>query len=189
MPVTSLSNTEAERDLIVRLKARDAEAMGDLYDNFGRLIYSIILRAVRNEATAEDLTQEAFIRVWARIHTFDETKGGFEAWLATVARNRAFDYLRAVRNVRPAINIDDVGERHFSYAREDTSDKLAQERTVKMALEGLNSDQRTVIELTHFEGLTQTEIAERLSKPLGTVKSLVRSALKVLRASAIGDPA
>lgn len=189
MPVTSVSNTEAERDLVVRLKARDAEAMDDLYDSYGRLIYSIILRAVRNEATAEDLAQESFIRIWARIHTFDETKGSLEAWLATLARNRAFDYLRAVRNIRPAINIDDVGEQHFSYTREDASDKLAQKRTVKMALEGLSADQRTVIELTHFEGLTQTEIAERLSKPLGTVKSLVRSALKALRASAIGDPA
>lgn len=79
MPVTSVSNAEGERDLVIRLKARDAEAMGDLYDGYGRLIYSIILRAVRNEATAEDLTQEAFIRIWARIHTFDETKGGFEA--------------------------------------------------------------------------------------------------------------
>jgi RNA polymerase sigma-70 factor (ECF subfamily) len=186
MPASSVSNPEAERDLVVRLKARDAQAMDTLYDNYGRLIYSIILRAVRNEATAEDLTQEAFIRIWARIHTFDESKGSFEAWLVTVARNRAFDYLRVIRNTRPSVNIDELGEQHFSYNREDTSDKLAQERSVTRALESLSREQRTVIELTHFEGLTQTEIAEKLSKPLGTVKSLVRSALKVLRNSAMG---
>jgi RNA polymerase sigma-70 factor, ECF subfamily len=189
MPIVSMSSAEAERDLVVRLKARDPQAVDELYDRYGRLLYSIVLRAVRNEATAEDLTQEAFVRIWARIQTFDESKGTLEAWLITVARNRAFDYLRTVRRARQSVNIDELSEERFSYRREDASDKLAQERTVKKALEGLNPDQRKVIELTHFDGLTQTEIAEKLSKPLGTVKSLVRSALKVLRTSAAGGPA
>jgi len=189
MPVVSMSSAEAERDLVVRLKAKDPHAVGELYDRYGKLLYSIVLRAVRNEATAEDLTQEAFVRIWARIQTFDESKGTLQAWLVTVARNRALDYLRTARRARQSVNIDEVTEDRFSYDREGASDKLAQERTVKKALEGLNPDQRKVIELTHFEGLTQTEIAEKLSKPLGTVKSLVRSALKVLRTSAAGDAA
>lgn len=178
---------EAEQDLVVRLKARDAQAVDELYDRYGKLLYSIILRAVRNQATAEDLTQETFVRIWARIQTFDATKGSFEAWLVTVARNRAFDYLRTARHLRQSVNIDELSEVQICSPRENASDKLAQERTVKEALESLNPEQRKVIELTHFEGLTQTEIADKLSKPLGTVKSLVRSALKVLRTSAAGD--
>lgn len=162
--------------------------MDVLYDRYGKLLYSIILRAVRNEATAEDITQEAFVRIWARIQTFDETKGTLEAWLVTVARNRAFDYLRSVRNtcLPQSANIDGLSEQRFFYSQEDASDKLAVQGTVRKALESLNPEQRKVIELTHFEGLTQTEIAEKMSKPLGTVKGLVRSALKVLRTSAAG---
>jgi RNA polymerase sigma-70 factor, ECF subfamily len=187
VPVTRMNSVPAEGDLVVRLKARDAQAVDELYDRYGKLLYSIILRAVRNEATAEDLAQEAFVRIWARIQSFDSSRGSFEAWLVTVARNRAFDYLRTARRARQSVNIDELSELQISSPREDASDKLAQERTVKEALESLNPEQRKVIELTHFEGLTQTEIADKLSKPLGTVKSLVRSALKVLRTSAAGD--
>jgi RNA polymerase sigma-70 factor (ECF subfamily) len=87
-----------DRQLVQRLKLRDPNAMMDLYDSYARLLYSIILRAVNNSALAEDLTQEAFLRIWNRIGTFDQEKGNLQGWLVTVARNRAFDYLRSVRN-------------------------------------------------------------------------------------------
>lgn len=179
------SSTEQDRGLVRRLKRRDPNAMMEVYDRYSRLLYSIVLRAVSNGSIAEDITQETFLRVWNRINTFDEEKGNFEGWLVTVARNRAFDYLRSVRNAPEStfISLTDLERTSCFPANEGGAHRLALVETVKGALSGLNRDQREVIELTHFEGMTQTEIAGRLKKPLGTVKGLVRSALKSLRSA------
>src|ERR1044071_8224459 len=84
-----------DADLIVRLQRRDAQALADLYDRYGRLVYSLILRVVRDSGIAEDLVQETFLRVWNRVHGFDAEKGSIGPWLLAVARNRAIDYLRS----------------------------------------------------------------------------------------------
>lgn len=176
---------EQDRDLVVRLKRRDPQSVVALYDRYGKLIYSIIFRAVGNQATAEDLVQETFFRVWNRIHTFDEDRGNLQGWLITVARNRAFDYLRSLPKEEYAAvaSIDELDQAGYFVCSENQADRIAKEKAVAAALAGLNYDQREVIELTHLEGMTQTEIAERLQKPLGTIKGLVRSALKNLRAA------
>ena len=183
MPIDTGADRERDRNLVAQLKSRNPRAMEDLYDRYGKLVYSVILRSVSDGGTAEDLTQETFLRVWNRIQTFDEQRGRLEAWLVTVARNRAFDHLRAVRNTSASL----AGTSELDYiglvSLENESDRVANRRAVSEALKSLNSDQREVIELTHFEGMTQTEIAAKLQKPLGTVKSLVRSALKTLRTS------
>jgi RNA polymerase sigma-70 factor, ECF subfamily len=177
---------QEDRDLVRRLKARDGHAMVSLYDKYGGLVYTVIFRAVGDRATAEDLVQETFLRIWNRVQTFDEEKGRFQGWLVTVARNRAFDYLRSVRNhpVQTFGRLEDL-EQAGCFVNEDKTDdqadRIAKQKAVAQALKNLKEDQREVIELTHFEGMTQTEISEKLNKPLGTVKSLVRSALKSLR--------
>ena len=170
-------------ELVQRLKRRDAQAMLTLYDRYGKLVYSVILRAVKDGSLAEDIAQETFLRIWNRIHTFDEQRGRLEAWLVTVARNRAFDYLRSVRGAGAASSprLDDLANSALMAVKEQQADRIARETAVRAALKQLSQDQREVIELTHFEGLTQTEIAAQLNKPLGTVKGLVRSALRNLR--------
>lgn len=172
-----------DRDLIDRLQRRDSQAMVDLYSRYGKLVYSIILRTVRSEPTAEDLTQETFLRVWNRIHTFSNERGNLQGWLVTVARNRAFDYLRSSQaSVSLATsNLDELERAGHFYTELDQSDRLAKQNAVAQALNLLPDDQREVIQLTHYEGMTQTEIAQKLGKPLGTVKGLVRGALKKLR--------
>ncbi len=184
----AMSRAEASEDdsqLVVRLKRRESQSAVALYDRYGKLIYSIIFRAVGNQATAEDLVQETFFRVWNRIHTFDEARGNFQGWLVTIARNRAFDYLRSLANAELAAtaSIDDLDQAGYFVCSDDQADRLAKEGAVREALEALNKEQREVIELTHLQGMTQTEIAEKLRKPLGTIKGLVRSALKNLRAA------
>src|SRR5581483_3739970 len=82
--------------LVRRLKAHEPRAMNDLYDRYGRLVYSLIYRIVHNSSTAEDLVQETFLRVWNRVQSFDAERGALGAWVLTVARNRAIDYLRSV---------------------------------------------------------------------------------------------
>src|SRR5262249_9780413 len=141
-----------------------------------------ILRIVRDGGIAEDLVQETFLRVWNRAQALDAQKGAIGPWLLAVARNRAIDYLRSAggreRNAlefeetdHPALYID--MERDLI-----TSDKA---RRIKSAMERLSPKQREVIELAYFEGLSQTEMAERMKQPLGTVKTWVRAALKNLR--------
>lgn len=174
---------EQDRRLVQRLKRRDPDAMMELYDRYARLLYSIIYRAVHNYSVAEDITQEAFLRVWNRIVTFDEERGNLEGWLVTIARNRAFDYLRSLRNTagQSTVSLTDFERSGSLPPTGSGAEQLALANLVGEALKALNRDQREVIELTHFEGMTQTEIAGKLKKPLGTVKSLVRSALKSLR--------
>ena len=193
MPVES--SLEDDRDLVKRLKLRDSSAMVTLYDKYGALLYSVIFRAVGERATAEDLVQETFLRIWNRVHTFEQEKGKLQGWLITVARNRAFDYLRSVKNhpTQTSARLEDL-EQAGCFAGKDTvkgdlSDQLAKEKAVSVALKALTPEQREVIELTHFQGMTQTEISEKLNRPLGTVKTLVRSALKNLRAAARGEGA
>ena len=86
-----------DSELVARLKRRDPDAMAILYDRYGRIMYSLILRVVRNEAVAEDLVQESFLRVWNRVHGFDQERGALAPWILAMARNRAIDYVRSVQ--------------------------------------------------------------------------------------------
>jgi RNA polymerase sigma-70 factor (ECF subfamily) len=169
--------------LVRRLKAHEPKAMNDLYDRYGRVAYSLIYRIVRNSSTAEDLVQETFLRVWNRVQSFDAERGALGAWVLTVARNRAIDYLRSVdgRMEASAIQLDQL-ERPGLFAKLDaTALAIDRVRRLKSAFEKLTPAQRQVIELAYYEGMSQTEMAERLKQPLGTVKTWTRSALKVLR--------
>jgi RNA polymerase sigma-70 factor (ECF subfamily) len=172
-----------DADLARRLQARDAGAMRDLYDRYGRLVYSLILRMVRNSGAAEDLVQETFLRVWNRMQAFDAARGALGPWVLAVARNRAIDYLRSTDGRMAAGTLDlDRLERPALFCNfEDRALSLDRARRLKDAFEKLTPNQKTVVELAYYEGLSQTEMAERMQQPLGTVKTWIRSALKVLR--------
>jgi RNA polymerase sigma-70 factor (ECF subfamily) len=174
---------ETDPELAERLKRRDPQAMADLYDRYSRLVHSLILRIVRDSGVAEDLTQEAFLRIWNRVKAFDSQRGALGAWLLAVARNRAIDYLRSADG-RMACSVHEMSatEAPVLFANLETelvtSDRA---RRIREALQKLNPNQRTVIELAYFEGLSQTEMAEKLGQPLGTIKTWTRAAFKNLR--------
>ncbi len=172
-----------DRELVRRLKARDQHAMGDLYDRYGRAAYSLIYRVVRNAAVSEDLVQETFLRVWSRIQSFDDERGALGPWILAVARNRAIDYLRSVdgRIAANALELDKLENPTLFADFEDSAISIDRARRLKTAFEKLNPQQRMVIELAYFEGLSQAEMANRMHQPLGTVKTWVRTALKILR--------
>jgi RNA polymerase sigma-70 factor, ECF subfamily len=172
-----------DADLARRLKAREPHAMSDLYDRYGRLAFSLIYRIVRNTAAAEDLVQETFLRVWNRAQSFDPQRGSLGPWILTVARNRAIDYLRSIdgRMSASSLELDRMENPALFSDLEDSALRMDRTRRLKSAFEKLSPNQRMVIELAYFEGLSQTEMAERMKQPLGTVKTWVRSALKVLR--------
>jgi RNA polymerase sigma-70 factor (ECF subfamily) len=176
-------HAESDRELAERLKKRDPQAMADLNDKYGRLTYVLIHRIVRNVGVAEDLVQETFLRVWNRVQAFDHEKGALGPWVMTVARNRAIDYLRSVdgRMSQNAFELE-TSESPALFANLETevlnSDRA---RRLKAAFEKLTANQRLCIELAYYEGLSQSEMSERMKQPLGTIKTWVRTALKALR--------
>lgn len=172
-----------DRALAERLKSRETGAMADVYDRFGRLVYSVILAVVRDTATAEDLVQETFLRVWNRMQAFDSERGSLGPWILAVARNRAIDHVRSA-SARMTQNSFEIAEHeHPSFFVDMEGDLFAaaQANRIQVALKQLNENQRKVIELAYFEGLSQTEMAARMGQPLGTVKTWVRTALRSLR--------
>ena len=179
----SLRFKDDDGDMARRLKVREAGSMRELYDRYGRLVYSLVLRTVRNSAAAEDLVQETFLRVWNRMPGFDQERGALGPWVLAVARNRAIDYLHAADGKRQAgaLELDRLEHPGQFCGFEDGALSLDRALRLKDAFEKLTPQQKTVLEFAYFEGLSQTEMAERMQQPLGTVKTWIRSALKMLR--------
>ena len=184
----AVSDSNDDREIARRLKERDAEALGLLYDRYGRMAFAIIQRIVKDVGVTEDLVQETFLRVWNRVQGFDEEKGALGPWIMTVARNRAIDHLRSVEGRMAQNMYEFTGNERPELFGDLEKDMLNSERArvLRRAFHALNQNQKTVIELAYFEGLSQTEMAERLKQPLGTVKTWVRSALQALR-SELGE--
>lgn len=168
--------------MIERLKRHDPQALAELYDLYGRLVYSLVFRVVRSKPIAEDLVQETFLRVWNRAHLIDDTRGALAPWILVIARNQAVDYVRSsAGRERKMVEWDDAA--HAPLFREMETALLIsdQARRVRAAMDKLAPNCRTVIELAYFEGLSHSEMAARMGQPLGTIKTWVRSALQCLR--------
>jgi RNA polymerase sigma-70 factor (ECF subfamily) len=174
---------ESDRELAARLQRRETRAMADLYDRFGRLVYSVIYAIVRDSGIAEDLLQETFLRIWNRSAGFDAERGALGPWLLTVARNRAIDHIRSAgaRNSRNVIELESREHKSQDLGAEIDLQNKDRAKVIRAAMDRLTENQRRVIELAYYEGLSQTEMAEKLGQPLGTIKTWVRGALKKLR--------
>lgn len=171
-------------DLIDAIGRRDAAALIDLYDRYGRLAFALAYRVLDDAPTAEEVVQDAFLLVWRRATTFDAARGsGVRAWLLTIVHHRAIDARRRLGRHREAVALEAVEER---LAVPDLWGEVARglERDeVRAAVEALPEEQRRAIEFAYFEGLTHREIAERTGTPLGTVKGRLRLGLRKLHGS------
>jgi RNA polymerase sigma-70 factor (ECF subfamily) len=170
-----------EPALMEGVRARDARAFEALYDAYHRLVYGIALRVLSDARAAEDVTQTVFLKLWSSPDVF--RGGNFPGWIARVTRNRAIDVLRSNAGVSgeefPALlAADDVLEEQVIAALDG--------RRVREAMKRIPHDQREVIELGFFGGLSHEQIARRAGLPLGTVKTRIRSGLRKLRAELEG---
>jgi RNA polymerase sigma-70 factor, ECF subfamily len=175
--------TDQELDLrcLERLQTGDSKALEELFDRYSPLLYPMVLRILRSPSDAEDTLQEVWLQVWKRVATFDAKRGSVAAWLVMLARSRALDRYRSLASRR---NAETRVEAAPEVSADDASTPAAQRQLserVTSALAQLAPQQRQVIEIAYFEGLSQTEIAQRLNAPLGTVKSWTRQGLMKLR--------
>ncbi len=169
---------ESEVLLVQRLRDRDEGAMTIFYDKYSAALYGVILRVVKTEEIAEDVLQEAMVKIWHSFPSYDASKGRLFTWVMNVCRNLAIDKIRS-RQYR-------VGNR--TQPIEDSAVlRLAAEPSFRPEHIGLqdmtkqlNPDQRQIVDLLYFGGFTQSEVAEELNLPLGTVKTRARAAIKVL---------
>ena len=170
-------------ELIRQMAEGDREAFARFYDRHARQVYPLIARIVRDPADAADVLQEVFWEAWQSAASYDPGRGTPEAWIFMRARTRAIDRVRAVRR-RSETFVAPVDEGVTAAAADPGGDaaERAEDRDLVLGALGLLPDnQREVLELAYYGGLTQTEIAERLKQPLGTVKTRIRLGLERLR--------
>jgi RNA polymerase sigma-70 factor (ECF subfamily) len=175
-------------ELVARAARGDERAIGQLYDRYGGVLYAVAYRIVGQRADAEEVVLEAFTQAWRDAPRFEAGRGSVAGWLTMIARSRALDLVRA-RSRRERITASAAADRPntspaMSEFRPDPANALDHDerrRQVQQALQTLSPAQRQAIELAYFEGLSQSEIAERLQEPLGTVKTRVRLGMQKLR--------
>ena len=180
----------ADEELIGRVEGRDADAFAVIFDRHGSAAYSLAYRMCGERELAEDVVQETFTSLWRGVGSYRAARGSLRSWLLAATRNRMIDAFRA----RTAKQASDVPDEGLEAWLTDGSDTFAQAsardeaRAIRVALSELPQEQRTVIELAFFAGLSHSEIAARLGLPSGTVKGRMRLGLTKLRAS-LGAPA
>jgi len=173
----------ADRAALERMARGDQEALAQLYDRYGRLVYSLALRIVRDQRDAEEIVQEVFSQAWRQSGRYSAGRGSVVAWMLTLTRSRAIDRVRG-RRARPEATASETALADVPDNAPAADEQLAwaaRTAQVRAALDSLPFLQRTAIELAFYEGLTHVEIAERLEQPLGTVKTRIRQGLLKLR--------
>lgn len=179
-------------ECIRRVAAGDREALGELYDQSSPFVYGLALRILRNRADAEEVTLDVFTQVWRAAKTYDGRRGSVLAWLATLARSRALDRLRARAHWDWLTELDEAEQLRSDPPARQAGWLAEQRLLVEGALAELPLEQRDLIELAYFAGFSHAELAARTGLPLGTVKTRIRLAMMKLRellASEIDDPA
>ena len=174
-----LPSTEATETLLHRCAGGDQAAFRLLYDRWSGRLYGIALRITRQAVLAADATQEAFVQVWQQAHRFDAQRGRPEAWMIGIVRYRALDVVRRQARESPGYEPESLVE--------DAPDALtmlvntAEGAALHRCLEQLEEDRRRLVLMAFVDGLSHSELAQRLKVPLGTVKSWIRRSLTSLR--------
>ncbi|MBA3820524.1 MAG: sigma-70 family RNA polymerase sigma factor [Deltaproteobacteria bacterium] len=174
-PVPSGDDGEVDAALVAAMAAGDRDALSQLYERHAGLLLGLAMRIVRERREAEDLLHDVFLEAWRSAKDFDPKRGRVRTWLAIRMRSRALDHQKSARVSRNA------GDAGLELVVDDTRATSPDHARVRDALGDLGADQRTVLELAYFEGLSCSEIATRIEIPVGTVKSRMAAGLDRLR--------
>lgn len=179
------ANQLDDNSLIALIMREQQEALSALYDRYSRLVFSMAYKTVGDSGLAEEITQEVFLRVWEKAHTYRPEQAKVITWIASITRYRAIDILRQ-QKIRPEGNQaewDDglVQESSDAADVEQIVELRQRQNKVRAALAGLPDEQRHVLALAFFYGYSHSQIAEHLQEPLGTIKTRIRSGMQKLR--------
>lgn len=167
--------------LVKQVAKGDESAFLALYDRYASRVHGLMLRMLRDPMLAEEATQDTFLKLWSRAHQYMAKRGTLLIWLLTIARRTALDRLR-LESRRPTLSdSNDPDETWKTIPDMHSLPEESRWRSLRLTVESLEPNQRQVIELAYFYGLSQSEIAEVLDWPLGTVKTRIRSAMQQLR--------
>ncbi len=172
--------------VVKRIAEGDESALATLYDRWSQVVYSLVAHLLKDADGAEDVVEETFWQVWQRASSYDASRGTVRTWILTIGRSRALDRLRSRKRSREDVTTD------LSLIRDPGSDPsqdaegAERSRMVYDALTQLPEDQRRALELAYFRGLSQSEIAEFLGEPLGTIKTRMRLGMQKLRDKLVG---
>jgi RNA polymerase sigma-70 factor (ECF subfamily) len=181
-----LSKNREDLQLMTKVAGRDQTAFEQLYDRYAPVVYTMVLRIVKTPEIAEDLLQEIFLAIWNKSSLFSEARGSVYTWIMSLARHRSFDFLKSKDRISRGSGIDEETVLNLpdtSHLANPLNAAISSEHEDRMreGLALLGQEQRTIIELSYYEGYTQAQIAERLGLPLGTVKTWMRQGLMTLR--------
>jgi RNA polymerase sigma-70 factor (ECF subfamily) len=174
--------------LMQRIAQRDHQALGELYDRFSRPLFATAMRVLRDSTDAQDVVHDAFVTLWEKAATFDTARGSAFSWAVTLVRNRSIDLVRMRRRRAELLAKsvpDDLGyiEESPTNSGGETAALDDEARAIRAAVGALPLEQKRALELAFFGGLTQEEISQKLSEPIGTVKARIRRGLLKLRES------
>ena len=168
--------------LIGKAAAGDQQAVSELYDATSRMVYGLVLRILGDEGAAEEVLLDVYMQVWRQAASYDAGRGAPLAWLATIARSRAIDRLRAGRqHWQRTSSLETVSQQSTGESLEESAYVAELRGVVREALAAISAEQREALELAYYGGLSHSEIAERLGQPLGTVKTRIRLGMMKLR--------
>ena len=185
--VVTRALSASDEALVRRVAERDPKALRGVYDRCAGLALAVALRILKSRSEAEDVVQDAFVEIWKRAGSFDARRGSLNAWVVAIVRSRALDRVRSRGSAdRAAEALQREDGAPVPLPIESAEQRQDRDR-IHTALATLPAEQRRVLELAYFEGLTQKEIAEHTGDPLGTVKTRVRLALEKL--STVLEPA
>lgn len=168
-----------EDQLVSRLKNQDREALSYVYDKYGAALYGIANRIVNDTEVSREVVQDVFLKIWNKIDSYDASKGKFFTWILNIARNEAINKIRS-KEIKRSIKTDSIDNYVYSVEDNETESKI-EGLGVRELITKLEPDQQFVLKKVYFEGYSHSEVAKDFEIPLGTVKSRLRAALKLLR--------
>ncbi len=177
------NSTPSDAELIHLVARNQSWALAEIYNRYARLVFSLAFKILNDRSSAEEVVQEVFVKVWRRARDYHDERGKFSSWLTGIAHHHAIDELRR-RRVRPSAAGDESAAADVmddGPAPIDRAMQSLEHRRIVDALCAIPPEQRRAIELAYFDGYTQQEIAERLSAPLGTIKTRMRLGMQKLK--------